>query len=188
MRGLKNLFYSVEDVNGNRLLHIHGFMLDEKTKTEKHYAFCEFENAYIPLWDAIHMTDADIAEFLKTIENTSVKRLDKEEADYLAESFYQFEYSEYHWSGTKMELGKISMSTPAGDYVDVTKEREWHEGDTFFISGNISYDGKVRSVKTTGTVLMSEPYSGKLMCQFDEMEGERLVTVYCDKDLLQTIA
>ncbi|MBP3781709.1 MAG: hypothetical protein J6I68_00510 [Butyrivibrio sp.] len=164
-----SLYYSIYDIEGKKVVCIHGFF-------DSQYREIQYKGAYIPLDEFPWIGRKVLNEFLLTLE-TIQKPLGGEKAIDIAEHYYAGK------KAAKLPFREVDVNTPCGDYVD--DERDAKEGDMFYITGNIRLGEHVAKRGTTGTVLMSKPYNGRLLCQLDELDGERNITVYCDRDMIQ---
>lgn len=173
---LKNsLYYSVYDLEGEKIVCVHGYFKKEDSLDYPYREIC-YKGAYIPLYEFPAIGRKTLEEFLSGLE-TSEKPLTDDMAKRLANSYYAGE------KALKMPFKDLSNSTPCGDYID--EEKEICEGAQFYVTGNLRYNDTIIKKGTTGMVLMTKAYDGKLMCLFDELEGERNVTVYCDRDMIK---
>ena len=190
MKYLDKDFYSVEEIEGKKVVHIHGYVYDAGegiNNPDETYRNVNFSGCYIPLDEFIGLSEDTINDFQSTCKQY-VNDLTETGAKELMEIYYGTDCKE-----KELAYSELTLDTPCGDYVNFKAEKlvkRLHKaGDKFHISGDIYFEDYNCRVDTDGEILMDQKDGEtKLLCTLDYIDGDCGVTAYVDVTDMKEVA
>lgn len=185
-------FYSVEEHDGIKFVHIHGYIYDAGEgirRADETHRNVVLRNCYIPLSEFTGLNEDTLIRFMSTCEQ-SIEDMTKRDAESMMDGYYS-RLIGIKQSAKELPFTELTRNTPCGEYVNHkakdTEPGSMKAGDKFRLTGDITYMDKKCHVDSEGEVLVDEkPGERTLLCIVKCINGEYDVTAYVDvKDMLK---